>query len=463
MRFRILLALLLTLTAVPAFAQVPPTMSYQGVLTDGAGNLVPDGFYDLTFRIYTVPTAGSAAYTEAHTGVNHVQVAHGGFSVLLGSITPLNGYGFDGPLYLGVQVAADPELAPRTALSSSPYALGLRLPFQVSATAGAPLMNGYAFSSQGAALDFLTSLGSPFIELEPDGSGSGGFFLVSGGTGACYIDGNASGAGSPAFRLYGAASDVFMDTNVSGDASVQLPANAISAGEILDEPGIAQGHTSGQVNVPIGATMGDIVTVTLTTPAAGYIVVQADGQHGLGGSATSTQNSAYIQIDETAGGTADGSHYFSSGYFQGPAGAHNFFSWTPVSVHRTYYKAAGTYTFRLEASGTQNEAAYNYFWNPTITATFYPTSYGTVTAAPALAEAGSFSQRTVTTSAGNGPGQPELQGVTVDLRELELRDAKAAADAERAHLQLVEARLAQQTQARTAAQAAARAATQAQK
>jgi hypothetical protein len=437
-------------------------MSYQGVLTDGAGNLVPDGFYDLTFRIYTVPSAGAAVYAEAHTGANHVQVTHGGFSVLLGSITPLNSYGFDGPLYLGVQVAADPELAPRTALSSSPYALGLRLPFQVSATAGAPLMNGYAFSSQGAALDFLTALGSPFIELEPDASGSGGFFLVSGGTGACYIDGNEYSSGNPAFHLYGTGSDIYLDSNTSGDDAVRLPASSISAAEILDEPGIAQGHTNGQVNVPIGATMGDIATVTLTTPAAGYIVVQADGQHGMGGSATSTQNYAYFQIDETAGGAADGGHYFTSGYFGAPAGAHNFFTWTPVSVHRTYYKVAGTYTFRLEASGTQNEAAYNYFWNPTITATFYPTSYGTVTAAPALAEAGAFSNPQATSSAGNGPGQPSVQGVTVDLRELELRDAKAAADAERAHRQLVEARLAQQTQARTAAQAAARAATQTQ-
>jgi len=56
---------------------------------------------------------------------------------------------------------------------------------------------------------------------------------------------------------------------------VQLPTSSVSAAEILDEPGVAQGHANGNVPVPIGTTMGDIVTVTLTTPAAGYLVVEA--------------------------------------------------------------------------------------------------------------------------------------------------------------------------------------------
>jgi hypothetical protein len=391
-----------------------------------------------------------------------VQVAHGGFSVLLGSITPL-GTGFDGPLYLGISAPGEPEMAPRTALSSSPYALGLRLPFQVSATAGTPLMNGYAYGNFGGALDLLAPGGGTLTGIEPHYTGMGGYLYVNGGSGYAFVDGNAGAAHSPALGVTGPGSTTIFDSNSSGDLSVLLPANAISAAEILDEPGIAQNLNTGGVAVPVGGTMADIITVTITTPAVGYITVEATGQHGIGGSSSSTSNYAELQIDETAGGGLDPSHNDLSGYFGAVAGIHNGGNYQHIALRRTYYKPAGTYTFRLEGLTVQNELLSNYIWQPLITATYYPTSYGTVTAAPALAEASQFSSRRVTTAMGNAPGQPDVQCVTVDLRELELRDAKAAADAERAHLQLVEARLAQQTQARTAAQAAARAATQAQK
>ena len=35
-----------------AFAQIPHTISYQGVLTDTAGNPKPDGNYSFTFNLY---------------------------------------------------------------------------------------------------------------------------------------------------------------------------------------------------------------------------------------------------------------------------------------------------------------------------------------------------------------------------------------------------------------------------
>jgi hypothetical protein len=449
-----LLAILSVLLAGSALAQVPQTMSYQGVLTDNLGAVVPDGFYDLTFRVYNVPVAGSALWTEAHTGVNHVQVSKGGFSVILGSLSALT-LPFDGPYYLGVQIAVDPELSPRIPLASSPYALGLRLPFTLSTVAGTPLLQAYDFGGLGAAFDFYSPGGAYTYDLEPDGNGSGGWFWVSGGTsGGFNIDGNYGGLGSPALTLAGLSSFVFINTNGSGDGSVQLPADAVSAGEILDEPGVAQGHVNGSVIVPIGGTMGDIVTVTINTPAAGYIVVEADGQNGIGGSGTATLNYASYQIDETAGGGTDGSHYFDSGFSVGAAGARNFFTWSPVSIRRTYFKAAGTYTFRLEAFGVQNEVLQNYFWNPTITATFYPTGYGTVTTAPPVAELSEFSSVQQTSSAGNGPGGAPVQGQLVDLRELELRAAQATAEAERAQRTLVEAQMAAQAKVRAQAKAA---------
>ena len=151
-----------------------------------------------------------------------------------------------------------------------------------------------------------------------------------------------------------------------------------------------------------------------------------------------------IQIDETAGGSSDNNHDFLSGYTTSTAGNHNFLTYAPVSLRRTYYKTAGTHTFRLEAYGAQNVAQSNYLWNPTITATFYPTGYGTGTTAVPPEEAGRFSNVQRTVSAGQPPQEGTVEGALVDLRELELRDAEAQAQAERAHRQRIEARLAEQ-------------------
>jgi len=101
-----------------ASAEIPQTMSYQGVLEDQAGQPVPDGNYQVTFKIYTVPSGGTALWSEAQT----VAVADGIFSTLLGGSQPLS-LGFDVPYWLGVRLGSDPEFTPRVALAAAPYAL----------------------------------------------------------------------------------------------------------------------------------------------------------------------------------------------------------------------------------------------------------------------------------------------------------------------------------------------------
>ncbi len=46
---------------------IPRMLSYQGKLTDTLGNPVPDGNYQLTFRLYTQETGGTPFWTEAQT------------------------------------------------------------------------------------------------------------------------------------------------------------------------------------------------------------------------------------------------------------------------------------------------------------------------------------------------------------------------------------------------------------
>jgi hypothetical protein len=435
------LVFLAILAASPALANAPLTISYQGVLTDNAGNLVADGNYNLTFNLYTVPVAGASIWTETQ---NNVPVAKGGFNVLLGSVASLSALTFDAPYYLGVAVNGGAELSPRIALASSPYSLGLKLPFTISQTPGQPLIQGDNLAGFGGSLQGLDSSGNTTWFLEPDFNGSGAFmFLTRNGTnGGFTVDGNFAGTGNTSVSINGTSSMTF-NTNSVGDASVVLPADAISAGEILDEPGIAQGKVNGSVSLSTVATMADIVTVTITTPAPGYIVVQASGQHRFDGDGVNS-NVGYFQIDETAGGAIDGNHYNVSGWFGGSV---NVQSYHPMYITRTYFKSAGTYTFRLEAYASNPGALTNYIYNPVITAIYTPTGYGAVTTAPTLTEEPQFSQVQRTWVPSNGV-QVGGNGSLVDLRELELRATKAKEAAERAQKELLQAEFQNQVRAR---------------
>jgi hypothetical protein len=114
---QLLVVCAIILVAQLGAAQVPGTMSYQGVLLDGGGVPVPDGPYSLTFRIYTSPIGGVALWTETQI----IAVEDGVFDAILGSVVPLM-LPFDTTYWLGTQVGAAPELAPRTELAAAPYA-----------------------------------------------------------------------------------------------------------------------------------------------------------------------------------------------------------------------------------------------------------------------------------------------------------------------------------------------------
>ncbi len=98
-------------------AHVPKKVAYQGYLTNASGQPV-SATVNVTFRLYATAVAGSPIWAETQS----VVVASGQYTVMLGSDTPLD-LDFADPLYLGVSVGADPEMSPRQALSSVPYAL----------------------------------------------------------------------------------------------------------------------------------------------------------------------------------------------------------------------------------------------------------------------------------------------------------------------------------------------------
>lgn len=108
----------LCLAAMSAYGQIPQQISYQGVLAEANGSSASDGNYSMTFSLYNTGTGGAALWQEAKV----VVVEDGVFNVILGDVTPLS-LDFDQAYWLGIQVGADTELAPRVKLTASAYSL----------------------------------------------------------------------------------------------------------------------------------------------------------------------------------------------------------------------------------------------------------------------------------------------------------------------------------------------------
>ncbi|UCC43533.1 MAG: hypothetical protein JSU65_10360 [Candidatus Zixiibacteriota bacterium] len=102
-------------------AEVPQLVTYQGRLTDGSGTPVPDGDYLVKFKIY-----GSAFGDDSlwSSGYRQVTTTDGLFEYQLGSAVPLPDdlFSADSVRYLGITVGVDPEIDPRTRLTSVAYA-----------------------------------------------------------------------------------------------------------------------------------------------------------------------------------------------------------------------------------------------------------------------------------------------------------------------------------------------------
>ena len=119
MRLNILLVFLLLGAAAALQAQTKPPLSIQGTLKNGDGTSVADGNYNMTFRLYTASSGGTAVWMESQS---NVLVRAGVYSAQLGTVTPIN-ITFTENLFLGTTVGNGAEIVPRTRLTSSPYAL----------------------------------------------------------------------------------------------------------------------------------------------------------------------------------------------------------------------------------------------------------------------------------------------------------------------------------------------------
>ncbi len=204
-------ALTLVVLPAPAKAEPPPTgtelsgeitaivsngFMYQGKLTDGTGRPVPDATYSLTFRLYNVPSGGSALDSDADT----VTTQNGLFAEVVNFDTEF----FNGQqLYLSVQVGAT-EL-PRQSIYPVPYALSLRPGAVISNTTSSQhaleLWSNYS-GSAGTALWVENSNASSGIALWGRARGSDATIIASNDGSGALFKGFGGDGGDHEFIVY---------------------------------------------------------------------------------------------------------------------------------------------------------------------------------------------------------------------------------------------------------------------
>lgn len=97
------------------FAEIPQTISWQGVLTDAEDNFL-NGNYDITVKLYDAYTDGTELWSETH---NDLEIDNGLTNIILGSITPFD-LPFNNQYWLEITVGSNAPLN-RIALNSTPY------------------------------------------------------------------------------------------------------------------------------------------------------------------------------------------------------------------------------------------------------------------------------------------------------------------------------------------------------
>ncbi|MEW5702287.1 MAG: hypothetical protein AB1792_08675 [Candidatus Zixiibacteriota bacterium] len=219
-------------------AEFPRLMNFQGRLDDTAGVPVPDANYTVTFRLFDIPTGGTALWTETQS----IATTAGVFSVLLGDVDTIPPYVYyRDSLYLEVQPNGSDPVLPRSRLTVVPYA---RRAHDADLLTGATVLDLEESNEIDAQIATHTANSSAHHSKTVDASE-----LVIGTL--------------PEGRLPQGAID-----------STEIEMESVGANRLADEPGIAYTFTDLKT---LSSTMAVMDSAIITVPRGGYIFIIANG------------------------------------------------------------------------------------------------------------------------------------------------------------------------------------------
>lgn len=273
-------AIILMVLTSNIFAQgIPETINYQGILKDAAGVVVPNGDYNLTFKLYDVESGGSSVWSETKL----ITVASGIVNTQLGSVTPIPQATFNAALWLGITVASGTELTPRIALTSVPYSIySLNVPD--GTITASKIASGEVIKSLNSLKDNVNLVAGTNITITPTGNnltiastgGGGGGTVTQVNTGAGLTGGPITTTG-------------IISVPNNGIIDVMLSNNSVTSSKITDGTINAVDIGSSQVLKSLN-TLKDNVTLVAgsnitITPSGNNLTIAATGSgSGIGGS-----------------------------------------------------------------------------------------------------------------------------------------------------------------------------------
>ncbi|HSX17041.1 MAG TPA: hypothetical protein VLH86_02990 [Patescibacteria group bacterium] len=318
----------------PAIAATSNGINFQARLMSNTGGIVPDGYYNVEFKIYNASSGGTLQFTDTYYDSNgvtagndaRVRVANGYLTVSLGSQAG-NAFpstiNWDQQMWITMNIGGttqtatptwDGEMSPRLQLTAVPYAFRAG---QLAKLAG----------SNTGVLQFAASFGQDSVITLPDPGASTATvcyqnavscgFLT--GTAGSYIQNqNASAQTTSNFWISGtgradtAIQAPLFDTGTGTSIALALGTTNATAINLNQNTTVLTGKTftvtSGATSLT-GATSGDALTVSNST-STGNVAVFKDNTTAVltiadGGAVTMTNSvdsSAALRVANAAGG-----------------------------------------------------------------------------------------------------------------------------------------------------------------
>ncbi len=311
--------------AVPSTNQ---TIGFQGRLLDTQGNIVPDGSYNMQFKLYEAGSGAAAGnpdgtlkWTETYinNGVagSAVEVKNGLMSVNLGTINPF-GTSVDwnqDTLWLSMNVAgssvacttfgsgpctADGEMLPMKRLTATPYALN-------AGAVNGKTADNFVQLGQGVQTDATLNTSSIFINktgagnlVQLQSAGTDIFTLSSTGDISLGNTGNRSlSLGQSAPNSLGHQLAITAGGGGTGTGT--------TGGELLLQGGAAGGTngTGGDVTIIAGvkAGTGSDGSIAIGTTNTSNVTIGSSGASTTGTTTLQSKNSVVIKTDDTTRAT----------------------------------------------------------------------------------------------------------------------------------------------------------------